>query len=50
MPWPFAKELSAVFASSPAEASSSASTRFAFKLFQELAAAETSKSSSRRRA
>jgi serine protease inhibitor len=42
MPWPFAKELSAVFASSPAEASSSASTRFAFKLFQELAAAETS--------
>lgn len=42
MPWPFARELSAVFASGPAEVSSSPSTRFAFKLFQQLATAEAS--------
>jgi serine protease inhibitor len=40
VPWPFARELSAAFASSPAEASSSPSTRFAFKLFKELATAD----------
>lgn len=46
MPWPFARNvserLSAVFASDGPETSSSASTRFAFKLFQELATADAS--------
>jgi serine protease inhibitor len=37
MPWPFARKSSAVVASGVIEASSSASTRFAFKLFRELA-------------
>jgi serine protease inhibitor len=40
MPWPFARELSTVFAPGHTEAPSSASTRFAFKLFQELATVE----------
>jgi serine protease inhibitor len=46
MPWPIArnvsKKLSAVFASDVPETSSSASTRFAFKLFHELATADAS--------
>jgi serine protease inhibitor len=38
MRWPFARELSEVLGSHTAKASSSPSTRFAFKLFRELAA------------
>jgi serpin B len=37
MPWPFARKSSVVFASDLTEASPSPSTRFAFKLFRELA-------------
>jgi serpin B len=46
MPWPFARnlaeKLSAVLASDVPDASSSPSTRFAFKLFRELATADAS--------
>jgi serine protease inhibitor len=42
MPWPFARELSAIFASDVPDTSSSPSTRFAFKLFQQLATADAS--------
>jgi serpin B len=46
MPWPFARnvseKLSAVFAADVPEASPSPSTRFAFRLFQELAAGDAS--------
>jgi len=37
MPWPFARKLSAVVAADVTETSPSPSTRFAFKLFRELA-------------
>jgi serine protease inhibitor len=42
MPWPFARKSSAVLASDVTEAAPSPSTRFAFKLFRELAAGEGS--------
>jgi serine protease inhibitor len=40
MPWPFAQKLASVLGSASAPTSSSPSTRFAFKLFHELANAE----------
>jgi len=42
MPWPFARKSSAVLASEVTEASPSPSTRFAFKLFRELAGGDGS--------
>jgi len=42
MPWPSPRKLSAVPASDVTEASPSPSTRFAFRLFQELAGADAS--------
>ena len=42
MPWPFARKSSAVLASDVTEASPSPSTRFAFRLFRELAGGDGS--------